>query len=146
MIGGSSVDLSKSLSLELFSLCDIQVSQSLAVLEFLLIVSHVVFRAAVSGAKLAFIRENLHLKPFVSANLIGDDSDDTEDHERPGGDHAHNKADLVASFEGLWRTTCAWLIIEYLGVTVNRTGIRLIAVKGTTFEDLSRCHGSEYSS
>ena len=145
-IGGSSVDLSKSLSLQSFSLFDIHVSQSLAVLEFFLIVSHVVFRAVVRGAKLALISQNLKLKSLVSADLVGDDGDEAEDQESPGGDHAHNKADLVATFEGLGCTTSVWFISEHLGETVDRTGVRLFAMEGATFEDLSRCHGGEYSS
>ena len=146
VIGGSSVDLSKSLSLNSFSLLDIHVSQSFTVLEFFLIVCHVVFRAVVRGSKLAFISENFQVKPFVSAALVSDDDDHAEDHESPGGDHAHYKADLVPSFKGLRRTACVRIIGECSGVSVYRTGVRFSVMKGTTAEDLSRCHGSKYSS
>ena len=92
---GCSVNLGKCLSFHLLSLLDIHVSEPLAVLEFFRIVLHVVFRAAVRGAKLAFIGQNLQLEPAVSTDLIDDDRDDSEDHERPGGDHSHDQADLI---------------------------------------------------
>ena len=144
VIRGSSVDLSKCLSLQPLSFLDIHVSEPLAVLEFFLIVSHVVFRAVVRGAKLAFISENLQLEPMVTTDLVNEDRDDSEDQERPSGDHSHDQADLIGSFEGLWRSTCVCFIREHLRESVHRTGVRLFTMEGATAEDLtSRCHGSE---